>query len=202
MRLLLLYVRSRSTSSAVLAIAASCLLASWSGRVLAQASSLDPRTAALPVVVASALAVAVSLASTLHSDAGELEATTPRPWARWRLAHACVCAVLAAVVLLPVLPPGAYGQHSLIRNSAGLWGLALISAVCLGPRLAWAVPLGYSSVTYLAAGTATGGGRHVWAFVMQPSSSRPAAVTALALLAVGASSWSLAASRRHPGAAP
>ena len=196
MRLAVLYARSRGMPMAVVGALALCGLGAWAGQWLAARPDLDDTTARVPVVVALAVAVAVAIASTLYSCADEVERTTPRRWAIWRGVHASGGAVLGLTLLAPVLPAATYGQTSLLRNLAGLLGLALLAATVVGPRLAWALPLGYAATVYLSAGgLRTDDGRAVWAFVLQEQGSFTASATALTLLTVGVLTWSAVARR-------
>jgi len=192
-RLGLLYARSRSALAAGAVLLALCAAAALAGSWLVARPSLEPATARLPVTVALALAAAVVLAGTLHSPAHELERTTPRSWAVWRAGHATAAALGAVVAVLPVLPAAEHGQQALVRNTAGLLGLALLTAAALGPRLAWTLPLGYTATVYLAGSPGTGAGRPLWAFLLQPAGSAPAVPVALVLLAAGVATWAATA---------
>jgi hypothetical protein len=195
MRLAVLYARSRGVPSATLVLIGLCGAGAWAGHWLGTRVSLDATMARLPVTVSLAVAVAVVLAGTLHSSADEVERTTPRPWAGWRAGHAAAAAAAGVVLVAPVLPAAVYGQSSLLRNTAGLLGLALLTAAVVGPRLAWALPLWYAAAVYLSAGIRDTDGRAVWAFVMQPAGSSAAIASALLLLAAGIAVWALTARR-------
>ena len=196
MRLAVLYARSRGMPLALVGVLALCGLGAWAGVWLAARPDLDDTTARVPVVVALAVAVAVMIASTLHSGADEIERTTPRRWAAWRGIHAGGGALLGLALLTPVLPAATYGQASLLRNTAGLLGLALLAATAVGPRLAWVLPLGYPATVYLSAGgLRTDHGRPTWAFMLQQQGSVTAFGTALLLLSGGVLMWSISARR-------
>lgn len=188
----MLYARSRGVPLAL----ALALLVGVSALGGLAASFLESRsyfgeTARVPVMVGAAVAAVIVLGSTLSSQAGEIEAATPRPWPRWRAGHALAAAVVAVAILAPSLPVADFGAGALLRNAVGLWGLALVTAAVLGGALAWTLPLGYVLAVYLGAGLSTGNGQQVWAFVMAPSGEVAATVTALALLAVGTGAWAL-----------
>lgn len=195
MRLAVLYARSRGVPFAALVLVAVCATGTWAGHWLATRPTLDGATARVPVTVALAVAVAVVLAGTLHSSADEVERTTPRSWTRWRAGHAAAAAAFGTALVAPVLPTAVYGQTSLLRNTAGLLGLALLGASVVGPRLAWVLPLNYAAVVYLSAGLRDSQGRPVWAFVMQPGGSSAAIASAVLLLTVGTAAWSATARR-------
>lgn len=191
----MLYARSRGMPAAVLVLLALSVAGAAAGHWLAARPTLDDATARVPVTVALAVALAAVMAGTLHSNADEIERTTPRPWARWRSGHAAVAALVGIALAAPVLPTAVYGQASLLRNTAGLFGLALLAAAVLGPRLCWMVPLTYAAGVYLSAGLREGQGRRVWAFPLQPGSETIPALAALALLTVGVAAWASTARR-------
>jgi len=197
-RLLLLYARSRGAPAAVLAVIALCLAGAGAGQWLAGRPTLDDATARLPVTVALAVAVAVVLAGTLYSPADEIERAAPRPWQRWRAGHATTLALLGTVFVSPVLPTAVHGQAALLRNTAGLLGLALLAAVVVGPRLAWALPLGYAAAVYLFEGLRDSPDGGVFAFLLQPGASRSALAAGLLLLALGIGSWAKAGRNSTP----
>jgi len=178
--------------TAVLVVIGLCLAGAGAGQWLAARPTLDDATARLPVTVALAVAAAVVLAGTLHSPADEIERTAPRPWQRWRASHATTLAMIGTVLVWPVLPVAVHGQAALLRNTAGLLGLALIAAVVVGPRPAWVLPLGYAAAVYLFEGLRDSPDRSVFAFLLQPGASRSALVAALLLLALGIGSWAKA----------
>ncbi len=195
MRLLLLYARSRGAPTAALVVTALCLAGAGAGQWLAARPTLDDASARLPVTVALAVAVAVVLAGTLFSPADEIERTTPRPWQRWRAAHATTLATIGTTLAWPVLPVAVHGQAALLRNTVGLLGLALMAAVLVGPRLAWVLPLGYAAAVYLFEGLRDSPDRGAFTFLLQPGASRSALAAGLLLLVLGIGSWAKAGQR-------
>lgn len=198
MRLLVLYARSRGAPTAVLVLTGSCLAGAGTGQWLAARPTLDDATARLPVTVALAVAVAVVLAGTLFSPAGEIEQAAPRPWELWRAGHATTLAVCASVFVAPVLPAAVHGQAALLRNTGALLGLALLGAVSVGPRLAWTFPLGCAAATYLFSGLSNSPTRGVFTFLLQPGTSRSALTVGLLLLALGIGTWARAGRASRP----
>lgn len=195
MRLALLYARTRGVPSAGVALLILSGMGAAAGHWLATRASLDPATARVPVMVALAVAVAVVLVGTLHSPTDEIERTTPRRWASWRTGHALTATAVGALLTAPVLPATTYGQTSLLRNTSGLFGLALLSAVIFGPRLGWLLPVGYAATIYLSARLGHEQGQCVWAFIMQPAGSTRAMVSAGLMLVAGTAAWAYAARR-------
>ena len=198
MRLLVLYARSRGAPTAALVVTALCLAGAGAGQWLAARPTLDDATARLPVTVALAVAVAVVLSGTLFSPADEVERTAPRPWQRWRASHATTLAMIGAILAWPVLPVAVHGQAALLRNTAGLLGLALMAAVVVGPRLAWVLPLGYAAVAYLFEGLRDIPDRDALTFLLQPGASRSALAVGLLLLALGIGLWAKAGRNSLP----
>jgi hypothetical protein len=190
-RLLVLYVRSRGVPLALLAVAALSLLAAPTAAYLVGLPQFDGM-ARLPVAVAAALGVAVILAATLHSPTPELEASCPVPWRAWQGAHAGVALALGVALLAPVLPATTYGTGVLLRDLVGFLGLALLTAILAGPRLAWTVPCAYAATVYCVAGAGDEALRSVWAFPQQPAGSTTAWLTALTLGITGLLTWTIA----------
>jgi hypothetical protein len=86
-----------------------------------------------------------------------LEGITPQRWTRWRAAELAVCALAAAVALLPTLAQADDHMTEALRNLAGLGGLTALGVVSLGARLAWVAP-----TTYALAGAAVGPRTEEW----------------------------------------
>jgi len=190
-RLLVLYVRSRGVLVAVLVVATASLVAARAAAYLVGLPQFDGM-ARLPVAVAAALAAAVVLAATLHSPTPELEATCPTPWRAWQGAHAVLVLLVGAALLAPALPATTYGSGVLLRGFLGLLGLALLTALVVGPRLAWTLPCAYAATVYLSAGAGDAALRSIWAFPQQPAGSTAAWLTASVLGAAGLLTWTAA----------
>ena len=144
-RLVRLHVASRRGAVAVVAIAA-C------GVVLRLA--LEHRWGApaqrVPLVIETATATIIAAGTV--SPFGEVERATGRRLPYLRLT---VAATLTAIALA-TLAGGAAAAHlpggtvELVRNLAGLTGIALISSAVLGVALAWIGPLAYTVVAEYA----------------------------------------------------
>jgi hypothetical protein len=136
----------------------------------------------IPLTVETAAAATVGL--TTRSPFGEPERATGRwlPYLRLATVVALACAAFA------VLAAGSVGGHlyggslGLLRNVAGLTGLALLTAAILGGSLSWTLPMGYLVLsTYaIAQNWVT-----PWVWAARPPHDRGAAVCAALTLAAG-----------------
>ena len=187
-RWLPLYLRSRRVTIAVpislAAIAAVTVL--WS------AWSKDPRVhpglAALTVLFAMVPGI-----PTLASDDDALEKTAAMPWPPRRILHLAMLAAGVTAALLSAelasIHFGATGQ--LARNCAGLAGLIGLGVALLGTTLASITPIVWVAVQAMA--TVTGG--TTWQqsvfWLTQPTTSKPAAITAGALFLAGTIAYAI-----------
>lgn len=191
MRLVALYLRGRGVPVALLVVAGLSVLAARTAVWLVGQPQFD-EMARLPVAVAAALAAAVVLAATLRAPAAEIEAATPTRWHHWQAGHVMAALLAGAGLLVPALPMSSYGAGVLLRDLVGLLGLALLTAMALGPQLAWTVPSAYTAVVYFSAGADQGALRSIWAFPQQPADSAPALITALTVGVAGLIGWGVA----------
>jgi hypothetical protein len=186
MRLLVLYLRSRSLPLAA-AAAAGGVAALWSIDL-----ATDHRMAgmlALLAVVAAALAAGPGLAG---ADIG-LDRTAAIPWPPRRAAH--VAAAGAAVIGMVAatwftgeqLAPAA----QVTRDAVGMTGLIALGAATLGAGQAWLPPLTWTMLALLWAPPATAPYQQVLAWMLQPTHTAPATVTALVLGAGGAIAYAV-----------
>lgn len=153
------------------------------------------RPPALTVAALAALLAAVLPGAGLGGADDALERSTPLPWPRWRTGHLLVVlAVAAAAFAVAGTSAVLDGPGLVLRDTAGLLGLTALSAAVLGARLAWAPVTTYVMVTFLA-GLEAGEERVVWAWVFEPVDSRPAAITAVVLAAVGCLAYGLRGAR-------
>jgi hypothetical protein len=179
MRWTVLYLRSHRLSEG---LAATVLLTAviWA---LTASFSRQPAATANVVMMATSLAV-VALSTTLSSTDDQLERTAALPWPPRRAAHllglsGCV-SVLLALTLITDTTFGPFGF--VVRDALGLTGLAALGAVLLGPHRAWFPVVAWCTpVVFMA----TVGQQQVLTWMIQPVSSRPAALTAIALATVG-----------------
>lgn len=137
-----------------------------------------------------------------RSPIGEPERATGHLLPLLRLLHSGGHAVIAALALALATHgvPLPDGTTVLIRNLAGVTGMALLAAVALGASLAWIPPTGYCLLC--AAGL-----EQQWTnaavWPLRPPHDTMAAAAAATLLAVGLLSFTLRGARdtRHDHAA-
>ena len=186
MRWLGLYLRSRqaalNTGMALGAVAALGLLATTTG---------TPMARTVLALFAVTMAVAVAAPSLAGPDPA-LERTAALDW-RWRravhvVALGAVTAGAVAVVGVIADVPGAV----VVRNAAGLTGLAALGATTLGGGLAWSVPVGWSVAGVAALLAARIPPAPLLTWPVQPADSGAAMVAACVLGAAGLAAYALA----------
>ena len=180
MRLLVLYLRSRSLPLAV-AAAVGSVAAMWSVNL-----ATDHRTAgllALLAVVAATLAAGPGLAG---SDI-DLDRTAAIPWPPRRAAHvvAAGAAVIGVVTATWLTGEQLAPAAQVTRDAVGMTGLTALAAATLGASHAWMPPLTWTMLALLWAPPATAPYQQVLAWMVQPAHTTPATVTALVLGAGG-----------------
>lgn len=133
MRPVVLYARSRGVPAALAALPVVVLLA-WS----AMRSPWTPLSASL-TSLAAVLVITVGLAG----QDPELDRSTALLWPAWRFWHLVLAGVLAAipVVLVQELGPASFGFEFVVRDTAGMVGLAGLAATVIGARFAPAAPV-------------------------------------------------------------
>ena len=142
-RLAVLFLRSRQTTPITLALIAVAIVA---GLALGTSNN-DDLTRILRMVVPLAAAVTIGTATGLPF--GEAERTASRALPPIRLGHLALLTGVAAVLLvLASIVPGEDGYGTLLRNGAGLVGLALVGARLVGAGVSWLLPLGYATVVF------------------------------------------------------
>ncbi|GAA2156222.1 hypothetical protein GCM10009760_56970 [Kitasatospora kazusensis] len=191
MNWLLLYARSRQVPvwAAVVALVAPAAWAFGRGRT---AGSPDLELAIL-VLTAQVAAASVGLGG---QDAA-LDRTAAIRWAPRRAAHVLLIGVVAGAALLLVQAAGARlaPTELVVRDSAGLAGLAALGAVLCGAPFAWTLPTGWLAYTLL--GPAPGGTLGQVAHWLDfPPGTAAANWTAWALLAAGTGLYAAAGPRR------
>ena len=138
-RLVRLHATSRRVPAGLAAIAA-CAVGLW----LALHGHWDSYGALqLPLIFETGCAAVVGIATA--SPFGDPERATGRelPVLRLGLTLALTAAAVAAVDLAAVGQNLAGGTADVLRNVAGLTGIALLCAFLLGGRLAWSGPVAY-----------------------------------------------------------
>jgi hypothetical protein len=139
MRAVALYARSRGVPAALAALPVVVLLA-WS----AMRSPWTPLSASL-TSLAAVLVITVGLAG----QDPELDRSTALPWPAWRFWHLVLAGVLATIPVLLVqeLGPESFGFEFVVRDTAGMVGLAGLAATVIGARFAPAAPVTWWAVS-------------------------------------------------------
>ncbi|MFD3555551.1 hypothetical protein ACFWWA_26160 [Streptomyces goshikiensis] len=191
MRWLMLYARSRQVpaSAAVVALTA---MAVWALTRDGGTGPVDPRIAVLVLTVHVSAA-----AAGLGGQDVALERTAAIRWAPRRAAHVLLIAVVVGAALLavqavgPELAPAAL----VVRDSAGLAGLAALGAGVCGAPYAWTLPTGWLGFTLFP--PAQGGiAGQVGGWLLLPPGTAAGTGTALALLVTGTVVYAVAGPRR------
>ncbi|WP_405658002.1 hypothetical protein [Streptomyces sp. NBC_00079] len=190
-RLIRLHLRSRQAGAAtlLLGITALALGAShpWTATngVFAQTLLLLLATAAASVTAAST-----------RTPFGETEHTASAPLSLIRLAHLAVLLPAAAALLTLALATGTFAVSTaaLLRNFAGLAGIALLTAALLGPHLCWTLPIAY---VVICGNTLDAQITSLWTWPNLPTTDHPATVIAITLLAAGTTAVALTGPRDH-----
>jgi hypothetical protein len=189
-RLLQLHLRSRQAPGALVLIAA-IAVALRACQPWTRGVGVMPRMLALLLTVAAAAVIATSS----HSPFGEPERVS-HPLPRLRLTH--VLALLAVAVAALGL---AHSDHPgiVVRNVAGLTGIALLTATITGGHLAWTAPLGY---VVLCGGAMDLREESLWTWPALAANNHTAIVIAVVLLAAGITAITMAGARDHLHGAP
>lgn len=192
LRWLTLYARSRQVpaSCAALVIGA---VAVWALAPDTGSGPADPR---LPVL---ALATGVLAASVgLGGQDLALDRTAAIRWVPRRAAHVLLAGAVVAVVLLAVQGLGGTPMATtgfVVRDSAGLTGLAALGAALAGAQHAWSLPFAWLSLTFLSP-PATSTPTRLATWLLLPPGTPAATWTALLLLGVGTTAYAFAGPRR------
>ncbi|WP_411130040.1 hypothetical protein [Streptomyces sp. x-19] len=188
MRWLILYARSRQvpTSAAAVALVA---LAVWA---LDGPGSVNLAIAAL-VLTANVAAASVGLGG---QDAA-LDRTAAIRWMPRRAAHVLLIGAVAGAALLTVQAAGAKLAPAalVVRDSAGLVGLAALGAVLCGAQFAWTLPIGWLAFSLLVLVPPGIAGEVGGWMIISPATTASTA-TAWALLATGTVLYATAGPRR------
>lgn len=206
MRLASLFLRSRRAGRVALilaAVALACLALTW--LLVAQTPYGVAHGGLTITLVFGALAAACVVGASAGSSFGDTERTVSLPLAPLRFGHLgslllwsmlVLCAAVLAFDLEDARP--AYSLLVLLRDLAGLGGMALLTARLAGARLSWMPPFALS-IAYL---TAMGSGSDVLAAFANRSYHGlhgPSWAVALLLLAMGMCAVSLYGAHESPG---
>ncbi|MBP0453141.1 MULTISPECIES: hypothetical protein [unclassified Kitasatospora] len=188
MRWLTLYARSRQVPGSAAAIAL-VSLALW---VLHSPGPMDLGTAVL-VLTANVAAASAGLGGW---DVA-LERTAAIRWMPRRAAHVLLIGAAAGLALLTVQTVGVELAPTavVVRDSAGLVGLAALGAALFGAQFAWTPPTAWLAVTLLVP-VPDGRVGEVVHWMLFPSGTSASAAIAWALLATGTVAYAVAGPRR------
>ncbi|MDP9794005.1 hypothetical protein J2S43_002517 [Catenuloplanes nepalensis] len=181
------YLRARRVPAALLGSSGAIVLVVAVWWLFAEDGPVFPVLAVLAVALGLA-----PLVPTLAGNDAALEATAALPWPPRRLAHLVACGAVVAGLLYAARLGGAdFGPAGqIVRNVAGLVGVAGLAAGLLGTGFAWPAPVALAAVQALGAP-----GEQVWRqvayWMMQPAGNRPAAVTAAVLLLAGLAAYAI-----------
>jgi hypothetical protein len=188
MRWLTLYARSRqvpASAAAVLLVA----LAVWA------LNGPGPLDLGMAVLVLTANVAAASVG--LGGPDVVLERTAAIRWLPRRAAHVLLIGAFAGAALLTVQGAGARlaPTEVVVRDSAGLVGLAALGAALYGAQFAWTLPTGWLAVALLVP-TPRGTAGQVVNWMIFPPGTAASTGTAWALLVTGTVVYAVAGPRR------
>ncbi|MFD3730479.1 hypothetical protein [Streptomyces sp. NPDC058632] len=191
MRWLLLYARSRRVPASATAIALTAS-AAWTFIDEGGKGPVDPRIPAL------LLCMGVAAASVgLGGQDAALERTAAIRWAPRRAVHVLLIGTVVGVLLSavhtwgPELAPVGF----LVRDGAGLTGLAALGATVCGAQYAWTLPTGWLAFTLFAPPQAGIAGQ-VSGWLIFPAGTTAATWTASVLLTTGTLLYATVGPRR------
>ncbi|MGW3290593.1 hypothetical protein ACWDR3_38765 [Streptomyces sp. NPDC001002] len=191
MRWLTLYARSRQVPASLAAVVIGTVVI-WA---LAPDGGREPADPRLPVLVLAMGVMAASIG--LGGQDLALDRTAAIRWVPRRAAHVLLAGAVVAVVLLAVQALGApmATAEFVVRDSAGLAGLAALGAALAGGRYAWTPPFAWLSLSFVAP-PATSTPTRVTSWLLLPPGTPAAGWTALFLLVGGTAAYALAGPRR------
>ncbi|MEI5520348.1 hypothetical protein WB401_17250 [Streptomyces brasiliscabiei] len=192
MRWLTLYARSRQVPAS-LAVVVAGTVAVWTLAAPDGGGQVDPR---MPVLVLVAAVTAASVG--LGGQDLALDRTAGIGWRPRRAAHVLLIGTVAGAVLLAVQALGGARLADtafVVRDSAGLTGLAALGAVLCGAHHAWTLPVAWLSLTAFTPPPTSAPAR-VASWMLLPSGTATATWTALALALTGTTAYAFAGPRR------
>ncbi|MFJ7212290.1 hypothetical protein [Amycolatopsis sp. NPDC098790] len=187
MRWATLYARSRQVPAAVTA-----LLLATAGLWFLARDSWSP----LPVMLTLTAGIAVA-AIGLSGQDPDLDRTAALPWPIRRFAHLALIGVAAGGAVLAVQQLGSttVDMSIILRDTAGLLGLAGLAATVAGGQFGWTLPLLWAAVTPFVPddGTTTS---EVVSWLVQPAGTSAAMWTALIAAVAGVVAYTAWGGRR------
>ncbi|WP_055694394.1 hypothetical protein [Streptomyces prasinopilosus] len=185
MRWLTLYARSRQVPASL----ATTVVGAVTAWVLAgDGAPGDPR---LPVLVLALGAMAASIG--LGGQDLALDRTAAIRWAPRRAAHVLLAGAVVCTVLLTVQTVGedTVALAFVVRDGAGLMGLAALGAALSGGRYAWTPPFAWLSFSFFAP-PPTSAPMQVATWMLLPPGTPAGTWTALVLAVAGTAAYAVA----------
>jgi hypothetical protein len=191
-RWLTLYARSRQVPASLAAVVVSAVTV-WA---LARDGGGGPGDPKVPVFVLVAGVTAASIG--LGGQDRALDRTAAIRWRPRRAAHVLLMGAVVGAVLLAVQTMGEEDLATtafVVRDSAGLMGLAALGAVVCGAQYAWTLPIAWLSFSVFAPPSASVP-MQTATWMLLPPGTTTATWTALTLAVVGTAAYALAGPRR------
>ncbi|MEV0690688.1 hypothetical protein [Streptomyces sp. NPDC050388] len=191
MRWLTLYARSRQVPASLAAVVVSTV-AAWALSRNGGGGPGDPR---LPVLLLATGAMAASIG--LSGQDLALDRTAAIRWVPRRAAHVLLAGAVVGTALLTVQAMGEDMATTafVVRDSAGLMGLAALGAALAGGQYAWTLPFSWLSFSFFAP-PPTSVPTQVASWMLLPPGTAAGTWTALALTVTGTAAYALAGPRR------
>ncbi|MFF3373134.1 hypothetical protein ACFYXF_09245 [Streptomyces sp. NPDC002680] len=190
MRWLTLYARSRQVPASLTAVLISTV-AVWALARDGGEGSGDPRPIVL-VLATGAMAASIGLGG---QDLA-LDRTAAIRWVPRRAAHVLLAGAVVAAALLAVQAMG--GETAtpafVVRDTAGLMGLAALGAALSGAQYAWTLPFAWLSLAFVAP-PPTNTPIRVATWMLLPSGTATATWTAVALTVAGTTAYAITGPR-------
>ncbi|MFJ8510007.1 hypothetical protein [Streptomyces avermitilis] len=193
MRWLTLYARSRQVPASLAAVVISAVAVG----ALARDGSGGPGDPRLPVLVLATGAMAASIG--LSGQDLALDRTAAIRWVPRRAAHVLLCGAVVGTVLLTVQAMGEDLATTafVVRDSAGLMGLAALGAALSGGQYAWTLPFAWLSFSFFApAPTSAPLPLQVASWMLLPPGTAAGTWTALVLAVAGTAAYTVTGPRR------
>jgi hypothetical protein len=187
MRWAALYARSRQAPAAFTA-----LLVATAGVWFLARDSWSP----IPVMLTLTAGIAVA-AIGLSGQDPDMDRTAALPWPIRRFAHLALIGLAAGGAVLAVQQLGAMtvDLSVILRDAAGLLGLAGLAATVAGGQYGWTLPLAWAGITPFVQDDGSTTSRIV-AWMLQPAGTAAATWTALALAVSGTAAYTAWGGRR------
>lgn len=187
----MLYARSRQVPASLAAVVISAV-AAWVIAGNGDGGPVDPR---LPVLVLTAGAMAASVG--LSGQDLALDRAAAIRWGPRRAAHVLLAGAIVGAALPAVRMMGEDLATTafVVRDSAGLMGLAALGAALSDGRYAWTPPFAWLSFSFLAP-PPTSVPTQVAAWMLLPPGTAAGTWTALILTVVGTAAYAFAGPRR------